>query len=94
MKNYVIGSLAALTALSFTAAAATAQLPAEEAAPAKAEIVERNAQGKATKVKIGDDIIPVCMNYEMTDGCINPREAGLNWGNFPANTFKDKPAKK
>lgn len=38
-------------------------------------------------VKVGDKMYPVCMNYEMTDGCIQPRAAGLDWGNYPANTW-------
>lgn len=92
MKNFVIATLGSLTALSF-AAAASAQMPEDTKPEAKVEILERNAQGKATKVKIGEYTVDVCMNYEMTDGCINPREAGLNFGNFPANTLDRKPVK-
>lgn len=46
------------------------------------EVVERNEQGKATKVKVGDRVYPVCMS-EQQDSCINPRAAGLNWGDKP-----------
>ncbi|WP_435417309.1 hypothetical protein WAB17_10555 [Parerythrobacter aurantius] len=90
MKTFVAGTLGVLSMASFAAAAATAQ-PAEPAAPTvkvKAEVVERNARGQATKVRIGDTVVEVCLNESMTDGCINPREAGLNWGNRPAATYR------
>ncbi len=34
---------------------------------------------------------PVCKG-EVQDGCINPREAGLNWGNRPLDHWPGKPA--
>ncbi|MCT2559647.1 hypothetical protein N0B51_11715 [Tsuneonella sp. YG55] len=46
------------------------------------EVVERNAQGKAIKVKVGETVYDVCMS-EKQDHCINPRAAGLNWGDRP-----------
>lgn len=58
----------------------------------KPEVVERNAKGQATKVKIGEQVYPVCMSDAMTDGCINPREAGLKWGNRPLKNWPGKPA--
>ncbi|UIP08162.1 hypothetical protein LY632_07145 [Erythrobacter sp. SDW2] len=96
MRNIIAGTLSALTIISFTAAAATAQTAdrpqradkQDYTTKVKAEVVERNAQGKATKVRIGEYIVDVCMDEGMTDGCINPRAAGLNWGNYPAATYQ------
>ena len=48
------------------------------------EIVERTADGKVTKVKVGDKIYDVCEN-EKQDSCIQPRAAGLNRGDYPLN---------
>lgn len=50
------------------------------------EVLQRNAQGKATMVRVGEWTYPVCMNKQMTDGCIQPRAAGLDWGPWPAHT--------
>lgn len=50
-------------------------------------VVERNAKGKATKVRIGGEIIDVCMN-DRQDQCINPRAAKLGWGDRPLETYK------
>lgn len=57
------------------------------------EVVETNAKGHATKVKIGDKIYDVCTS-DAQDGCINPRAAGLKWGNRPLNYWPGKPASK
>lgn len=106
MKTIIAGTMTALMSVSFAAAAvaqtataqtttaqttATAQTPAASAeAKAKIEIAERDARGRVTKVRIGADVIPVCMNETMTDGCINPWEAGLKWGNRPVATYTAK----
>lgn len=55
------------------------------------EIVERNEQGKATKVRIDGKVYDVCMKNDQ-DGCINPRAAGLDWGNRPLNYWPGQPA--
>ena len=46
------------------------------------QIVERNAKGKATKVSVDGTTYSVCMT-ERQDNCIQPRAAGLNWGDIP-----------
>ncbi|MGN3975090.1 hypothetical protein [Tsuneonella sp. SYSU-LHT278] len=46
------------------------------------EVVERNTHGKATKVKVGETVYDVCMS-DRQDNCINPRAAGLDWGDRP-----------
>ena len=48
------------------------------------EVVERTADGKATKVRVGDKVYDVCEN-EKQDSCIQPRAAGLNRGDYPLN---------
>lgn len=57
----------------------------------KAEVVERDAKGHATKVKVGETIYAVC-TPESQDGCINPREAGLNFGSTPLDHWPGEPA--
>jgi hypothetical protein len=53
-------------------------------APVKAEVVEKNARGQATKVRVEGKVYDICMT-EAQDGCIQPRAAGLNWGDRPLN---------
>ena len=78
------------------AAAALAGL-ATVAAPAiaddhgmKAKVVETNARGKATKVEIEGKVYDVCTS-DNSDGCINPREAGLKWGNYSMKYWPGEP---
>ncbi|MEQ8411442.1 MAG: hypothetical protein RIC51_09410 [Erythrobacter sp.] len=52
------------------------------------EIVERNDRGKVTHVRVEGEIYDVCMR-ESQDGCIQPRAAGLNWGDYPAMDFPE-----
>ncbi len=73
---------AAATGLALSAAPAIAQ-GTQAASP---EIVERTANGKASKVMIDGKVIDVCMS-ETQDNCINPREAGLKWGDRPLGYF-------
>ncbi|WP_066552768.1 hypothetical protein [Croceicoccus bisphenolivorans] len=57
----------------------------------KAEVVERNEKGHATKVKVGEYVYAVC-TPESQDSCINPREAGLNFGSTPLDHWPGAPA--
>ena len=57
----------------------------------RAEVVERNARGQATKVRVEGRVYNVC-TADSSDGCINPREAGLNFGNVPLNRWPGQPA--
>ncbi|QFT78184.1 hypothetical protein [Erythrobacter sp. THAF29] len=56
-------------------------------------VVETNAKGQATKVRIGDEVYEVCMTKGQDD-CIQPRAAGLKWGNRPLTYWPGKPASK
>lgn len=57
----------------------------------KPVILETNEKGQATRIMLGDKTYAVCMN-ETQDSCINPRAAGLKWGNRPLAYWPGKPA--
>ncbi|WP_141521515.1 hypothetical protein [Novosphingobium sp. PC22D] len=57
----------------------------------KAEVVEKDARGRPTKVMIEGKEYVVCTS-DGQDGCINPREAGLKFGNTPLDHWPGKPA--
>ena len=81
-------TMLALSALGL-AAPATAQNYTTDGNP---QIVERNAQGKATKVLLEGKVYAVCMS-EQQDSCIQPRAAGLNWGDVPLRYWPEQPAR-
>lgn len=56
----------------------------------KAEVIERDAKGKPTKVRVGGKDYAVCTS-DISDGCINPREAGLKFGNHAATKWPGRP---
>ena len=64
---------------------------ADDAGKPTAEVVERDEAGHATKVKVGEWVYPVCTE-EMSDGCINPRAAGLDFGSVPLDHWPGAPA--
>jgi len=55
------------------------------------EVIERNEQGLATKVKIGEREYEVC-TPDNQDSCVNAREIGLDQGNRPIGYWPGKPA--
>ena len=57
----------------------------------KAEVVETNEAGKATKVRIGEQVYDVCTERGQ-DSCINPRDAGLDFGRRELDYWPGKPA--
>jgi len=79
----------ALSVVSFATVAAPALAEHHEAP--KAEVVERDAGGKPTKVKIGDKVYDLCVS-DKQDSCINPRDAGLDFGTRELNYWPGKPA--
>ncbi|HYD23864.1 MAG TPA: hypothetical protein VEB68_03640 [Croceibacterium sp.] len=80
-------TIAALLAAAALAGPALAQ---DEPRP-KAEVVERDADGRATKVSVDGKVYEVCRDGK-TDGCINPRDAGLDFGSVPLDHWPGKPA--
>jgi hypothetical protein len=57
----------------------------------KAEVVQRDAKGRATVVKVDGVEYKVC-TADAQDSCINPREAGLDFGSVPIDHWPGKPA--
>ncbi len=94
MKNFIAS---AITAASLVALGVTAPALADDHSEKKGwkaatpEIVEKDARGKASKVRINGKVYDVCMTDEQ-DACINPRAAGLDWGNRPLKYWPGKPA--
>lgn len=84
--------LAAIAALGLALSAsvyAQEQEHVEEAATGP-EVVEINERGQATKVRIGDKVYDICVG-ERQDSCINPRDAGLDFGNRELDYWPGKP---
>lgn len=88
MKKILVAAAALGTMATVYSAPAVAD---DHASEAKWEVVETNSRGQATKVRSGSTTIDVCMN-DSQDNCINPREAGLRWGNRPLAYWPGKPA--
>ncbi|WP_128892887.1 hypothetical protein [Erythrobacter sp. HKB08] len=86
MKNLTALAAAATMAFAFSAPAV-----ADDHVAKSPEVVETNAKGQATKVRIEGKVYDVCMKNDQ-DGCINPRAAGLKWGNRPLSYWPGKPA--
>lgn len=86
---------AALTAAAAgVALAAPVQAQDRGAAGTRAEspvVVERADNGRATSVRIGETVYKVCAT-ENEDGCIQPRAAGLDWGDRPLQSWPGRPA--
>lgn len=86
----------ALAAAAFTGMASLTAVQAQDArAPgvraASPEVVERAPNGRPISVRIDGVIYKVCMS-ERDDGCIQPRAAGLNWGDRPLQHWPGQPA--
>jgi len=77
-------------ALSGLALLAAAPPPAEPAKP-KAEVIARNDKGQATRIRVDGREYEVCRDGK-TDGCINPRDAGLDFGTVPLDHWPGRPA--
>lgn len=85
--KHIAAILAVGTVFAFSAAAATSGTTTQ----AKAEIVQKNDKGQATQVRIDGKVYAVCMSDDQ-DGCINPRSAGLNFGNYELKHWPGRPA--
>ena len=57
----------------------------------KPTIVDKGANGRAQTVMLNGKEYKVC-GGDVTDGCINPREAGLDFGNRALDYWPGKPA--
>lgn len=57
----------------------------------KATVVQKGTNGRAQTVMLNGKEYQVC-GGTVTDNCINPREAGLNFGNRALDYWPGKPA--
>jgi len=86
---------AAALAGAASAAPVLAQDANRQAAPGiRAEspvVVERAPNGRPTAVRVDGVVYKVCMT-ENEDSCIQPRAAGLGWGDRPLRQWPGRPA--
>ncbi|WP_156135438.1 hypothetical protein [Novosphingobium malaysiense] len=71
--------------------AAVALTAGSAAMAAPAEVVSRDSNGQAAVVRVDGESYAVC-DESRHDDCINPRAAGLNWGDRPLDYWPGKPA--
>jgi hypothetical protein len=62
-----------------------------EGEAAKAEVTARDDIGRATRIAVDGIEVDVC-SADLVDNCINPREAGLDFGNVPLDSWPGHPA--
>ncbi len=67
------------------------EMPDGAKADPKATVVDKGANGRAQTVMLNGKEYKVC-GGDVTDGCINPREAGLKFGNRALDYWPGKPA--
>ena len=93
MRNMAIFSAAAAATMAFSGVAHANHHEMKDGAKtdAKATVVQKGANGRAQTVMLNGKEYKVC-GGEVTDGCINPREAGLNFGNRALDYWPGKPA--
>jgi hypothetical protein len=68
--------------------------PADRSVKQQPEITQRGPDGRASQVRIDGRNYPVCTAGAQQDGCIEPRAAGLKWGDRPLSYWPGKPASK
>lgn len=91
-KITILSAITAATmAFSGVANAAQSEMPDGAKTEAKAEVLQKAANGRAQTIMLNDREYQVC-GGDVTDGCINPREAGLNYGNRALDYWPGKPA--
>ena len=57
----------------------------------QAEVIERDEEGRATRIRVDGYEVEVCREGQQDD-CINPREAGLDFGGVPIDYWPGRPA--
>ena len=87
MKKLMISAVA--IALAVPAAAANEKAPAEP--KPKVEVVSVGEDGKPDVVKVDGYTMRVCKG-DVQDGCINPQDAGFDWGGKEINYWPGRPA--
>lgn len=56
-----------------------------------AQVLQRAPDGRATQVQVGGKDYAVC-SAAVQDDCINPRQAGLHYGNAPLGYWPGRPS--
>ena len=91
MKPYALIAACGLAVIAAPAAAQdSSQTQAEEENPV-AVVLKRDEDGRATRIRVGEFEYDVCQEGRQ-DGCINPREAGLDFGGVPIDYWPGQPA--
>lgn len=85
MKSLLILALATL------AAPQDAPAPSSEEENPIAVVLKRDDDGRATRIRVGEFEYDVCREGRQ-DGCINPREAGLDFGGVPIDYWPGQEA--
>lgn len=93
MRKIAILSAVTAASMAFSGAALAAQSDMADDAKmdSKATVVNKGPKGKAQTVMLNGKEYQVC-GGDVTDNCINPREAGLNFGNRALDYWPGKPA--
>ena len=93
MRNMAVLSAVTAASMAFSGVAMAAQSDMQDGAKmdSKATVVNKGANGRAQTVMLNGKEYQVC-GGDVTDDCINPREAGLNFGNRALNYWPGKPA--
>lgn len=65
--------------------------PQESESGPIAEVLKRDENGRATRIRVEGFEYDVCGEGQQ-DGCINPREAGLDFGGVPIDYWPGQPA--
>ncbi len=82
--------LAVIALLAFAAAPVAAQEGATDEKP-KAEVIAWDADGKPDRVRVDGFEYKLCKGGQ-TDSCINPQDAGFDWGGREIKYWPGRPA--
>ncbi|WP_417609349.1 hypothetical protein [Parasphingorhabdus sp.] len=93
MRKIAILSVVTAASMAFSGAAYASQqdMPDGAKMDQKATVIAKGKNGRADKVMLNGKEYAVC-GGDVTDDCINPREAGLNFGNRALDYWPGKPA--
>lgn len=85
--------MTSLVAIAFALMAVPQDEPAPQAEDENpiAVVLKRDENGRATRIAVGEFEYDVCAEGR-EDGCINPREAGLDFGGVPIDYWPGEPA--
>jgi hypothetical protein len=81
----------ALFAVALAAPASAQSSPAPKEPKPKVEVVSLGEDGKPDVVRVDGYTMKVCKG-DVQDGCINPQDAGFDWGGREINYWPGRPA--